>query len=75
MISIQVDEQTAAGLERQAKSAGLSVAEYLRSMVPVGDASIRRSWDDMERESVALSSPGPSLPADFCRADIYLSHD
>jgi hypothetical protein len=75
MVSIQVDEQTAAGLERQAKSAGLSVAEYLRSIVPAGGAPTRPSWDDLEREFVALSTPGPSLPADFCRADIYLHHD
>jgi hypothetical protein len=75
MVSIQVDEQTAAGLERQAKSAGLTVADYLRSLVPPRDTTDRPSWDDLENEFIALSSHGPSLPADFSRADIYLNHD
>jgi hypothetical protein len=75
MVSIQVDEQTAAGLERQAKGAGLSLAEYLRSMVPRESPAARPTWDELEAEFIALSAPGPSLPTDFSRADIYLHHD
>jgi hypothetical protein len=75
MVNIQVDEQTAKGLERQAKSAGLSVADYLRTLVPLKNAAVRPSWDELEQEFAALSTPGPFLPADFCRADIYFNHD
>jgi hypothetical protein len=53
----------------------LSVAEYRRTLVPPAISAIRPSWDELEREFIALSSPGPSLPADFSRADIYLNHD
>jgi len=71
MISIQVDEQTASGLERQAKSANLSLAEYLRSLIsPVGSAA-RPTWDELESDFIALSSLSHSLPSDFSRADIY----
>jgi hypothetical protein len=75
MVTIQIDEQTANSLERQAADAGLSVAEYLRSLVPVPTDKTRPSWDEMESQFVALSTPGPSLPVDFSRADVYGDHD
>ena len=75
MVTIQIDEKTAEGLERQARSAGLSVTDYLRSLVPASDAASRPTWDEIENQFVALSTPAPSLPADFSRADIYGDHD
>jgi len=75
MVTIQIDEQTAKELERQARTAGVTVAEYVRSLVPTPVATSRPTWDELENEIVALSTPGPSLPADFSRADIYSDHD
>lgn len=75
MVTIQIDEQTAEGLERQARAAGLSMAEYLRTLVPQPANGARPSWDEIENQFLALSTPASSLPADFSRADIYSDHD
>jgi hypothetical protein len=57
------------------ETAGVTVAEYVRSLVPSPAAAARASWDEIESEILALSSTGPSLPCDFSRADIYAEHD
>ena len=75
MITIQIDEATADGLARQARDKGMSVADYLRTLVPSKDATPRQDWDELEQEILALSTDGPSLPEDFSRADIYADHD
>jgi hypothetical protein len=75
VVTIQIDEQTAEGLARQARSAGLSVAEYLRTLVPRSKSAVRADWDEIERQFLALSADGPSLPPDFSRSDIYSEHD
>jgi hypothetical protein len=75
MVTIQVDEQTAVALQTAAMGAGVSLADYVKSLV---DASPRESqassWDALETEFVDLSVEG-SLPTDFSRADIYADHD
>jgi hypothetical protein len=75
MVTIQIDESTAKALELQAQSAGMTIAEYVRTLVPTGEAANRPSWDEIERQIIALSTDGPSLPAEFSRADIYRDHD
>jgi hypothetical protein len=75
MVTIQIDEKTAKALERQARSAGISVADYVRTLVPAQEASVRPSWDEIEQELLALSTPAATLPTDFSRADIYGDHD
>lgn len=75
MVTIQIDEKTAEGLERQARTLGLSVTDYLRTLVPSSASGTRPSWDEFENQFLALSTPAPSLPADFSRADIYCDHD
>lgn len=75
MVTIQIDEKTAIALERQARSAGVSVADYVRALVPAQEAGDRPSWDEIEQELFALSTPDATLPADFSRADIYGDHD
>lgn len=74
MVTIQVDDKTAEFLENQARSVGLSVADYLRTLVPP-PADSRPTWDEMEGQFLLLSTPASSLPADFSRADIYVDHD
>jgi hypothetical protein len=71
MVTIQIDEQTADGLAKQAQGMGLSVADYLRTLVPANGSTQLESWEDLERELLELSTAGPSLPDDFSRADIY----
>ena len=75
MVTIQVDEQTAAALQKAAETAGVSLADYVKSLV---DASPQEpqlpSWQSLKKEFVELSVEG-SLPADFSRADIYSDHD
>ena len=54
---------------------GLSVADYLRTIVPESANPRRPTWDEIEAEIMANSSAGPSLPADFSRADINRDRD
>lgn len=75
MVTIHIDERTAEGLSRQARTAGLSVADYLSTLVPAGQPAGRQNWDELESQFLALSTPGPSLPPDFSRADVYIEHD
>lgn len=75
MVSIRVDEHTAKALEAAAAGAGVSLAEYLRTLIATSsmpDAPV--PWDALEREFDELSVDG-SLPDDFSRADIYADHD
>ena len=75
MVTIQIDEKTAKALQLQAQKAGMTVAEYVRALVPDGEPLNRLSWEEIAGQIVALSTDGPSLPADFSRADIYRDHD
>lgn len=75
MVKIEIYEDTAEGLARQARDQGMSVPDYLRTLVPSNGATQCASWDDLERELLELRSAGASLPDDFSRADIYNDHD
>jgi hypothetical protein len=75
MVAIQIDEQTAATLQNQAKAAGLTVADYLRTLVPSGPSPNRPTWDELEAEFLSHSTSENSLPPDFARADIYSDHN
>ncbi len=75
MVSIPFDDQTAKALERQAQAAGLSITDFVRSLLPASPPSPRPTWDEIERQFEQLSSTGSQLPADFSRADFYGQHD
>ncbi len=77
MTSIQLDDGTASGLAAIAASHGVSVADYLRSIVARenGATEAHLSPQDFDAELDPLVFDGPSLPADFSRADIYNDHD
>jgi hypothetical protein len=76
MASIQLNDETAARLSARASAAGMTVDDYLRSLLPVnGSAPDQLSTAEFEAEIERLSFSGPSLPADFSRADIYADHD
>jgi hypothetical protein len=74
MVTIQVDEQTAKALEAAAAGAGLSLPEYIKTLVPSSGDSSSNSWEAIEREITDLSVDG-SLPASFSRAELYSDHD
>ena len=75
MVTIQVDEQTAEALRTAAETAGISLADYVKSLVNTSPEQAQSpSWESLEKEFVELSVEG-SLPADFSRADIYSNHD
>lgn len=74
MVSIQLDEQTAHALQSAAKGAGVSVNEFVKSLIPAASDQGDASWEMLEREFTALSVEG-ILPSDFSRADIYTDHD
>lgn len=75
MVTIQLDDETAAALRLQAARAGTDLEEYLRLLAGRGGAASNPDWNALERELEVLSGPGPGLPADFSRADIYADHD
>ena len=58
-----------------AAGAGVSLAEYVKSLVvTIPRQSPSNSWDVLEKEFVELSVEG-SLPTGFSRVDIYSDHD
>lgn len=75
MVTIQIDEQTAKTLENAASASGVTLAEYVRTLVQADSKPIlQASWDELEKDFEELSVDG-SLPNDFSRADIYADHD
>ena len=75
MATIDVNEATAKQLHELAASQGLSVEEYVQSLVPRTINGAPMSADEFEAQLTALSFHGPSLPPNFSRADIYFDHD
>jgi len=74
MSMIEIDEQTAKELQDAAQAQGVTVAELVRQRVlgkaaPAGNAAPGDFDFDAELDSLVFS--GPTLPADFSRADIY----
>ena len=79
MTTIELDEKIAQALEEAARSHGMTVQEYVRLHV-VGErngihASDAPSNVDFDSELDGLLFSGPTLPADFSRADIYSDHE
>lgn len=74
MSIIEIDEQTAKELQDAAQVQGVSVAEFVRMRV-LGKSFVKsgKQKDDFDFDSEldGLLTSGPTLPADFSRADIY----
>ena len=76
MTSIQVDDDTAEVLNEMATVHHMTLAEFLRSRAARGVATGPSGpAADFEKELEPLLFDGPTLPADFSRADIYRDHD
>jgi len=76
MASIHVDEKTVQQLTALAASCGMTLEGYLRSIATQNQPNSRPlSAEEFDSEVDALSIDGPTLPANFSRADIYADHD
>ena len=76
MTSIHVDDDTAEGLTELARASHMTVAEFLRTLALHSRAAMTEATAaDFDAELEPLLLDGPTLPADFSRADIYLDHD
>jgi hypothetical protein len=75
MVTIQVDEKTAKAIEMAATVRGLSVSEYVSSLVMMKNTlPPKDAWDSIEKQFLELSVDG-GLPGAFSRDDIYSDHD
>ncbi len=74
MSIIELDDQTAKAIQDAARVQGVSVAEFVRIRV-LGKSTEKNGKQtedfDFESELKELLTSGPTLPADFSRADIY----
>ncbi len=79
MTTIKLNDTTAKALAEAAQSQQMSVEEFVRLRV-LGEqngssAADEASKVDFDSELNSLLFPGPTLPADFSRADIYSDHE
>ena len=75
MSMIEFDDQTARQLQDAARAQGVSVAEFVRLRVLGGTTPTNGSHMDdfdFDAELDALVFSGPTLPANFSRADKWL---
>lgn len=73
--SIQLDEKTAKTIEAAAIVAGVSISDFVSSLVASKmNVSSRGSWEAIEKQFVDLSVDANSVGA-FPRSDIYADHD
>lgn len=78
----QIKPETLAMLERQAKIFGLSVDEYLRSLLPKTEKELplfKDANDDFEADMMVFAEDTENLASDYngtySREDIYFDHD
>jgi len=74
MSMIEIDDQTAKELQDAAQAKGVSVAELVRLRVlgkTIPAEKFAPGEFDFDAELDSLVFSGPTLPADFSRADIY----
>jgi hypothetical protein len=76
MATIELDQRTAEQLKALATASGMTIEEYLRSLLPssANGTAARLSLAELEALLTENSFDGPTLPADFSRADIYDGH-
>ena len=74
MSAIEIRPETAEMLAAQAKAQGLSVDEYLKTLLGVSQRAEEPALDEFMRamESLAEEDIEP-LPRDFSREDIYFA--
>ncbi|GEM_PF-1242034 len=85
--TLKLDDSTASTfrtLRAQAAARGLTLEEHLSALAALGEQMIpsvhcqnlsKGEFSQLLRDIAAGLPAGPSLPADFSRADIYGEHD
>jgi hypothetical protein len=74
MISIEIRPETAEILAAQAKAQGLSVDEYLKTLLGVSQSAEEPALDEFMTAMESLAEEDvEALPRDFSREDIYLN--
>jgi hypothetical protein len=73
--NLSIDDATAQLLQARAAAQGLTVDQYVRTLVEPGRTAPRLSLDEFDAALQELCFDGPTLPADFSRSDIYSDHD
>lgn len=74
----EISEETAETLLAQAKARGLSVDDYLKSLLGVIEqgSAAQSTFEEFEADMKAMAEKNPApLPPDFSREDIYFDHD
>jgi hypothetical protein len=77
MATIELDPHTADRLQALAAASGMTADAYLKLLLPVtaNGTPPRLSLTELDSLLRENSFDGPTLPADFSRADIYDEHD
>ena len=77
MITVELDDRTAERLHSLAAASGLAPTEFLQLLLSAVNSGLpaRLTHEQLEGLLNELAFDGPSLPADFSRADIYDEHD
>ncbi len=74
----EISEETAETLLAQARARGLSVDDYLKSLLGVASSSStpEPTSEEFEADMEAMAEKNLApLPPDFSREDIYFDHD
>lgn len=74
----EIKSETLAILEKQAKVFGLSVDDYLRSLLPKTEKELPLSGGDFESDMNAFAEGTENLKSyngTYSREDIYFDHD
>ncbi len=75
----QIKPETLAILERQARTFGLSVDEYLQSLLPKTEKNISlQNGEEFEADMIAFAEDTENLSiynGTYSREDIYFDHD
>ncbi|HEY3968789.1 MAG TPA: hypothetical protein VGM05_29845 [Planctomycetaceae bacterium] len=77
MATVELETYTADQLHALAAASGMTAEAYLKLLLPasVNDARSKLSLAEVEILLSENAFDGPTLPADFSRADIYDGHD
>ncbi|MGI9055118.1 MAG: hypothetical protein ACR2F2_04870 [Pyrinomonadaceae bacterium] len=74
----QIKPETLAMLEKQASRFGLSIDDYLRSLLPKTEKELSLQKGEFEADIIAFAEDTENLPTyngTYSREDIYFDHD
>lgn len=79
VLTEQIKPETIALIERQAETFGLSVDDYLQSLLPKNDNDLALKNDlqnnDFEADMLEFAENTETYQGSYSREDIYFDHD